>query len=217
MWPQISPWRLRKRVHGFMSIRQHLVDDHGQHQDVPRHSITSITSGKSTSSFYVLAPPTWLSRLWFFFFRSTITIYLYCFHRSLILCSLYKFTIIMQCRPIFFCHIANADNICLRVHVDHVCWSLRLWTWVELIFFRAWRFLDYIAINSSYLITNVELNFSPKCYPKCFTVRTWWWGGRTPTSIMTTTTYEKKDPLWDWQPLLWWLIIPISRSMLHHY
>ena len=78
--PQILLERLRKRVHGFMSMRQPLVDDHGPHQDVPRHSIALVTSGRSTSSSYIPTPPTRLCKLWFFFFHSIIIVYSYCFH-----------------------------------------------------------------------------------------------------------------------------------------
>ena len=62
-----------------------------------------------------LHPIARLSRLWLFFFHSTITIYLYCFHQSLIFYSQYKFTVILiQSRPIFFQHIASADAICYK-------------------------------------------------------------------------------------------------------
>ena len=42
--PHISPRRLGKRVHGYMSLREPLVDDWGPHQHESRHSTTLAAS-----------------------------------------------------------------------------------------------------------------------------------------------------------------------------
>ena len=55
--PQIPPGRPGKRAHGFMSLREPLVDDQGPNQDEPHCAGTSVTLGESSSFSYIPTPP----------------------------------------------------------------------------------------------------------------------------------------------------------------